>query len=87
MAQPIEVTEIRTGQTLTALRNRKSNDSSWVGSVLEVLAVDLPFVVVRETASRYGAGMGKRPFCIDTREYELATISSDYVNAMEAATA
>ena len=51
-------------------------DHSWCGDILKVEAVDLPYIVVRETYEK------AKPFNIDTRELKLMELSKEYVKAM-----
>ena len=83
MAAPIEASAISAGQTITALRWIRCTDKSYVGSVLKVIEVDLPFVVVEELASRHAYRTAEdERLSLDSREIEFGTISAGYIRSM-----
>jgi len=53
-------------------------DHSYEGDVLNIKAIDLPFIIVEE-ARKYKMG----PFKLDTRRANLMELSEDYVKAMK----
>jgi hypothetical protein len=52
-------------------------DRSYMGDVLEITAVNHPFVVCK----RHTGIMLDRPVTLDTREYELMPLTEDFVKA------
>lgn len=52
-------------------------DTSWCGDVLEVLAVSLPYIVIRDVRSFRG-----HPCRIDTRQCSLMELSAEYIAAL-----
>ncbi len=61
----------------SALVATQSRDRSWCGDVLKVEAVDLPYIVVKESYDN------ARPFKIDTREARLMECSKAYIDALK----
>ena len=58
-------------------------DRSFVGSVLEVLTVDLPFIVVRELIRRDGsAPYSTGPFALSVDEVLVKSLSESFVQTM-----
>lgn len=55
-----------------------SQDRSYCGDVLEVTAVDLPFVVVKMLKGLYNSG---RPITLNTSELTLMELSDAFVTA------
>ena len=56
---------------------RTAHDTSWVGDVLEVVAVDLPFVAARNRLSRLSDVIR-----LDVRRLTLRKLSAAYVDAI-----
>lgn len=82
MATAITPEEIKVGDTVTAFRWIKGGDRSYVGDVMTVEAVDLPFLVARTVVDKYGHDMDRGARSLDTREIEFGVVSNEYVNAM-----
>jgi hypothetical protein len=66
-------TRIVAGEPLT--------DSSYVGELLEVLAVDLPFVAVIVDEERHVENMS--PISLDLRRAQVQKCSAEFVKAMK----
>lgn len=64
------------GDFITINRWLSHQDHSWVGQPLQVLAVDQPFLVVKESHPN------ARPFSLDTRRCEVRGLSEDFVQAL-----
>jgi hypothetical protein len=56
------------------------NDRSWCGNVLEVIAVDLPYIVIRKLDETMECL--KAPSRLDTRECSLKELKPEYVKAI-----
>lgn len=68
------------GGTATVVR---SEDRSFKGAVLLVEAIDLPFVVVRQLCDALGSThYSTQRYSLDTREFEMKTLSPEFVAAM-----
>ncbi len=65
--------ELKVGMYVTIL-NSKGDNNSFKGDVLKILAVDLPFVVVRCCNSSLTG-----PITFDIRTYGLKELSPEYV--------
>lgn len=76
--EPDAFSALMTGVT-TATTHR---DNSWCGDVLDVEAVQLPYLIVRE-----GDGVLGHGFKIDTRRAKLMELSPEYVAAKTRRTA
>lgn len=65
------------GRTLTTVRV----DNSWKGSPLKVVAVDLPFIAVKDASSEYD---WNRPNAIklDTRQVDLMSLNDEMVRTL-----
>ena len=60
--------------------NDKQEDKSYQGDVLQVLAIDLPFIVVVYVGrTMFGKEMKAH---IDTREFKIKRLSKEYVEAL-----
>lgn len=57
-----------------------SGDRSFCGDVCEVMAVDLPYIIIRRLGETLDCF--KKPTKIDTRECTLKELSPEYVTAM-----
>lgn len=83
IGNPINHDAIRKWMLVTMLGTSK--DTSWVGSVLIVIHVELPFVIIKEIASKYGVVTrieeGK-PYSIDINRKRFQHISREYAIAM-----
>jgi len=88
----MEFNELHKGQLITILRWHERDlpnfftgqmqtvrDGSWVGEVLEVIALLSPFVVVKPKA---GCLQGV-PISLDYREVELMPVSEEYAAALD----
>jgi hypothetical protein len=86
MSERIEPKDLKVGQRVTVLRWLQGGDRSYVGSVLKIMAVDLPFVVFREELCRYGfRGVHSdddAATSLRISDVEFGTISDEYVAAM-----
>lgn len=91
-AKAISPGEIAKGMMLTVLEwepivhepdgyftttTRTIRDNSYKGDVLEVQAVDLPFIVVKN----HTGYSGERPITLDTRRVTLMELSRDFIEA------
>jgi hypothetical protein len=66
------------GIKMTATTTRSEcRDRSYMGDVLEITAVNHPFVVCK----RHTGFMLDKPVTLDTREYELMPLTEDFVKA------
>jgi len=63
------------GET-TGIQTRTHNDNSYKGEILEIKAVDLPFVVVKRVC------YSGNSFALDTRRVNLMELSEEYVKAL-----
>jgi hypothetical protein len=54
-------------------------DHSWEGSVLEIVAVNLPYIAVKNRSDTYL----KHAFDLDTRRVSLMELSPEYILAMK----
>jgi hypothetical protein len=76
----LKVSEFKVGDYITIEEPRVysngTRDFSWVGDVLEVVAVQEPFIAVKD--NKY---FGK-PFSLDTREYKLMALTREYARAL-----
>lgn len=81
--KPREVPDLRGGLGFGGLgvTYRTVQDNSWVGDVLRVEAVDLPFVVARAYYPRTRT-WDKAPFKLDIRRLVLRLLSPEYLEAM-----
>ncbi len=61
------------------LSSHGGRDQSYVGDVLRVTAIMLPFVVVKQLTGGYGSD---RPFELDTRRVTFAPVTQAYVEAL-----
>ena len=71
----VQAEDLRPGDHVTIFRLHCGEPSPFIGLVLTVLAVDLPFVAV--TAPAFGYCLG-----LDTRAMEFKRLSAEYVTAM-----
>jgi len=51
-------------------------DNSWKGALLDVMAVQLPYIVVNERGNTYGQNI-----TLDTRRVKLMELSSEFIEA------
>ncbi len=82
---PIPPGQLALNQLITVfeweLTSHGSRDQSYVGDVLRVTAIMLPFVVVEQLTGGYGA---ERPFELDTRRVTFAEVTQAYAEALGA---
>lgn len=62
----------------TQIQQRTIEDNSFKGDVLEIKAVDLPFIIVKVLSN----GILKKPIKMDTRRVDLMELSNEYVAAL-----
>jgi hypothetical protein len=74
----IKPENIKEGMTITILEDTKTADRSYIGDIMEVLAVDLPFICVNRTERRSSILNGK--LILDTRRYKIKQYSKKFVN-------
>lgn len=75
---PIKAEDLKAGDKIVLMRapEDKGNLNGYVGGVLEVIAVDPPFIVAAE------ATFPESRFPIDTRRFEVGIPSEEYVAAI-----
>lgn len=73
----IKPENITVGANLTVNKWISHSDNSWVGDALEVVAIDLPFIVVKEVG-----GLLDENFSLDVRRVQLQTLSVEYIRAL-----
>lgn len=83
----IPVDDIKTGTRMTVLRNhaRCPSGHEWdylKGTVLQVVAISLPYVLVEA----FDSVRGKANLSIDVRRHVFARVSDEYANAVIAST-
>lgn len=79
----IPVDDLTVGSRMTVLRNRLRcpGGHEWdylKGTVLQVTAISLPYVLVEA----FDSVRGKANLCIDVRQHTFARISDQYANAV-----
>ena len=58
--------------------NAQTNvDRSWMGDVLEIVAIDFPFIAVKQL----NTSLARSVFKLDTRIVQLKELSNEYVEA------
>ena len=76
----------KVGDKVTILRGKlmmnDRYDSSWCGSVLEVLAFSWPYCVVSERITKFGTKPKENRIALDMREYELGILDQAYIDAL-----
>ena len=76
----------KVGDKVTILRGKlmmnDRYDSSWCGSVLEVLAFSWPYCVVSERITKFGTKPKESRIALDMREYELGMLDQAYIDAL-----
>lgn len=76
----ISAEKLTIGQFVTVL-NWKRNDNSYKGNVLEIKAINLPFIVIKNLQYNEGSIFSK-PFELDTREVDLIELGKEYVQTL-----
>lgn len=79
--ESVKSEEIKVGQTLMVTENLRTGDRSYIGMPLEVVAVDLPYIIV-ERDSWFNKGRDKTTML--TSEYCFAVPSADFLEALKA---
>ena len=62
----------------TQIQTRTVNDNSYKGNVLEIVAIDLPYIAVINHSDNWQ----KKAFKLDTRRVDLMELSEAYVKAI-----
>ena len=79
MARELRPDEIEVGMCVTSIRNEKAlPDASYEGDAFEVLAVALPFFVMRNV--QYP---NESSIAIDTRQFLFMQVPDEYRRALE----
>lgn len=61
----------------------QSNDTTYQGAVLEIKAIMLPYIVVKEKVSKHGDDpYSNKAFSLDTRIYKFMKVTEEYANAL-----
>lgn len=77
MTTPLSTHSLVKGLYVTVL-NWTPHDNSYKGDVLEIEAVDLPFVICKRHTGNWS---GEKPISLDTRNVSLTLLSQDFVDA------
>jgi hypothetical protein len=73
----MQTSELKIGQKVTVLSwVFPDGDNSYKGDVLEIKAIDLPFIVVENMSDGWGQTLK-----FDTRQVNFKELSGDYVKA------
>lgn len=77
MTTPLSPTALSKGDFITVLEWTSHRDNSYKGDVLEVQAIDLPFIVCKNHTG-YSGG---KPLSLNTNAVQLVSLSKEYVDA------
>ena len=73
--------EIKVGDVITVEKWTSHMDNSWVGDLLEVIAIDKPFYAVKYVRNEDSC-LGINSFVLNTGQCVLKKLSKEFVSAM-----
>ncbi len=82
--QIINCEDLKKNNVITVLKWTTSNDQSYIGDILNVRCVDLPFVIVSRGRNN---SFGGRTLTLDTRKVVLGKPSVEHVKLVRPAVA
>lgn len=80
--QPIEPADMKEGDIVTILSDKRGVDRSYQGSLLKIVNISAPFMVMQEVTNRYGNSGFKDVFSLNTEDWNFGKPTQAYIDAL-----